>query len=68
LLRIIVDINEGVNNDKEKMFEDGILLFNEKPPKGIEFCIVNRLIKRKGAPNKVAKFLLTPGLSKFAIG
>ena len=47
--------------------EIGTMLFNEKPKKGINFCIENSIIKRD-TPIYIAKFLQTPGLSKFAIG
>ena len=44
------------------------MLFNEKPAKGIEFCIMNRLIK-KNDPLHIGRFLKKEkGLSKFSIG
>ena len=50
-----------------KNTERAIILFNEKPKKGIDFLIKNQLINYE--PMMVAEFLLTtPGLSKQAIG
>jgi brefeldin A-inhibited guanine nucleotide-exchange protein len=47
--------------------ERAIILFNEKPKKGIDFLIKNELINDDSS--MVAEFLLTtPGLSKFSIG
>ena len=47
--------------------ERAIILFNEKPKKGIDFLIKNQLLEYD--PDTISEFLLTtPGLSKFAIG
>lgn len=47
--------------------EREIILFNEKPKKGIDFLMKNQLIDND--PTLIAEFLLTtPGLSKFSIG
>jgi brefeldin A-inhibited guanine nucleotide-exchange protein len=47
--------------------ERAIILFNEKPKKGLDYLIRNQLLDYD--PDNVAEFLLTtPGLSKFSIG
>ena len=47
--------------------ERAIILFNDKPKKGIDFLLKNDLIDNE--PTLIAEFMLTtPGLSKFAIG
>jgi Sec7-like guanine-nucleotide exchange factor len=47
--------------------ETAIILFNEKPKKGLDFLIKNQLLEYD--PDTISEFLLTtPGLSKFAIG
>lgn len=57
-----------INNQLKNSMERAIILFNEKPKRGLEFLSKNRFLD--GAdPEKVAEFLLTtPGLSKHAIG
>ena len=47
--------------------EKAIILFNEKPKKGLDYLLKNSLLEND--PDMVAEFMLTtPGLSKFAIG
>ena len=47
--------------------ERAIILFNDKPKKGLDFLIRNHFLEYD--PDIVAEFLLTtPGLSKFSIG
>ena len=42
-------------------------MFNENPKKGIEFCIENKIFKRK--PRDIVKFLKNnPCISKFSLG
>ncbi len=47
--------------------ERAIILFNEKPKKGLDFLFRNNFIDYN--PDTIAELLLTtPGLSKYAIG
>jgi Sec7-like guanine-nucleotide exchange factor len=47
--------------------ERAIILFNEKPKKGLDYLIKNSLLHTD--PDTIAEFLLTtPGLSKYSIG
>jgi brefeldin A-inhibited guanine nucleotide-exchange protein len=47
--------------------ERAIILFNDKPKKGLDYLIRSQLIEWD--PDIIAEFFLTtPGLSKFAIG
>lgn len=56
--------NEDLN-EHDKLVDQAVLLFNEKPKAGIKFCLANRILEQK----QVAEFLhVTKGLSKFAIG
>ena len=55
------------NNQMKNNIERAIILFNEKPKKGIDFLLKNDLIDNE--PTLIAEFMLTtPGLSKYAIG
>lgn len=55
------------NNTMKNHIERAIILFNEKPKRGLDFLIKNNLLEYD--PDIIAEFLLTtPGLSKFAIG
>jgi brefeldin A-inhibited guanine nucleotide-exchange protein len=56
------------SNQQKNNIERGIILFNEKPKKGLDFLGKHNLIKSDD-PDEIAEFLLTtPGLSKFTIG
>ncbi|KYR02337.1 ankyrin repeat-containing protein [Tieghemostelium lacteum] len=61
---------EDAGREQERqrlLLKSGISQFNNKPNKGIEFCIQNQLCQR--TPKDIAHFLLThPELSKQAIG
>lgn len=47
--------------------ERAIILFNEKPKKGLDYLLKNGLLEND--PDMIAEFMLTtPGLSKYAIG
>jgi len=55
------------NNQLKNQTEKAIILFNDNPEKGIKFMIKKKLIAKD--PYTIAEFLImTPGLSKFAIG
>lgn len=55
------------NNQLKNSIERAIILFNEKPKKGLDFLIKNKFLELD--PDVIAEFLLTtPGLSKHAIG
>lgn len=60
----------AANNASQKKMEDieqAIIYFNEKPSKGVQFCIEQGYFPEK--PEIVVNFLLNAqGLSKFAIG
>jgi len=61
----ILKMNQQTTSDK--FVEQGILLFNERPKKGIDWCIQKKILLRD--PARIVEFLLeTKGLSKFAIG
>ena len=55
------------NNQMKNNIERAIILFNDKPKKGLEFLLRNQYLTYD--PDIIAEFLLTtPGLSKFSIG
>ena len=54
-------------NAQDALLEKAVMLFNEKPVSGLNFCIKHAVIADK--PTEISKFLLeTNGLSKYAIG
>lgn len=62
----LIEFNEQ-ENFADKLLETATILFNEKPSKGIQYCIDHDLLQNKH--NEIADFLLNAkGLSKFAIG
>jgi len=62
----LIEFNQQ-ENFVNKQLETATILFNEKPSKGIQYCIDNGLLQNKHI--EVAEFLLNAkGLSKFAIG
>ena len=62
----LIEFNEQ-ENFEDKWLETATILFNEKPSKGIQFCLEHQLFQNKH--NEIADFLLNAkGLSKFAIG
>jgi brefeldin A-inhibited guanine nucleotide-exchange protein len=55
------------NNTMKHNMERAIILFNDKPRKGLEFLFKNDIMRAD--PDIIAEFLLTtPGLSKYSIG
>ena len=65
----LIAYNDGFD-DNDKLLETAILLFNEKPSNGVNFCINNNIFSDEKDKHKaVSSFLLYgKGLSKFAIG
>lgn len=62
----IIAYNE-LECQQDKQIETATIIFNEKPSKGIDFCIQNQLLEN--SHSDIAEFLLqSKGLSKFAIG
>ncbi len=57
-----------INNQLKNSMERAIILFNEKPKKGLEYLFKNGFLDSSD-PEKISEFLMTtPGLSKYSIG